>query len=545
MIIKEVKNVSIAIRVWAILALFAIALLANTILNIDGSRQHVRESYQKGVKTLVQSAVSVVRYYQSQSEIGNLSEEEARARALETISNMRFDDGNYIFIGDREGKQIATGVPSLLGKNIMDLQDSKGKYFVREMYSISKNGGGFIDYHWKNPNKQTLEPKTSYAIMLEPWGWMVGSGVNMVALQATTHRAEMTSIGYAIGILAVLSLIVGYFIKTITLPLNRTLAAMKALSKGEGDLTQRIPEEGSKELIFLARYFNQFVESIQSMMLGIQGIGTQVSASATQLTDSVHQIDNSLNQQRNDVDMLATAMTEMLATVEEVAGRTVEANEASRFAAQETQKSSSIIQNNVIEANEMAEVITSAGQAVQKLALDAKNVDTVLEVIRGVAEQTNLLALNAAIEAARAGDHGRGFAVVADEVRTLSQRTQESTLEIQNIIEKLQVGAENVVTVMYQGVDKANKASELSAQAGCKIDESNKQVNKIEGMAQHIATAAEEQTLTVNEINRNVASLSDMATLVSSESTEMANSSRELRGISENLMCTINRFKLA
>ena len=119
MIIKEVKNVSIAIRVWAILALFSIALLANTILNIESSRQHVRESYQKGVKTLVQSAVSVIRYYQSQSEIGNLSEEEARARALETISNMRFDDGNYIFIGDREGKQIATGVPSLLGKNII------------------------------------------------------------------------------------------------------------------------------------------------------------------------------------------------------------------------------------------------------------------------------------------------------------------------------------------------------------------------------------------------------------------------------------------
>ena len=118
MIIKEIKSVSIAIIVWAILALFAIALLANTILNIDGSRQHVRESYQKGVKTLVQSAVSVIRYYQSQSEIGNLSEEEARASALETISNMRFDGGNYIFVGNREGKQIATGVPSLLGKNI-------------------------------------------------------------------------------------------------------------------------------------------------------------------------------------------------------------------------------------------------------------------------------------------------------------------------------------------------------------------------------------------------------------------------------------------
>jgi methyl-accepting chemotaxis protein len=182
---------------------------------------------------------------------------------------------------------------------------------------------------------------------------------------------------------------------------------------------------------------------------------------------------------------------------------------------------------------------------VQKLASDANNVDTVLEVIRGVAEQTNLLALNAAIEAARAGEQGRGFAVVADEVRTLSQRTQESTVEIQNIVELLQSGAGNVVTVMEQGTDRANSASSLSSQAGDTLNIINQEVHKIEEMAQHIATAAEQQTVTVNDINRNVVSLSDMATSVSSESAQMASSGKELRRVSENLMAMINRFKLA
>jgi len=545
MLFQKLKDVSIAVRAWSILGLFAIGLFANTLLNIDKSRQHMRENYERGVETLVQSAVSVIDYYHKQSETGALSKEVAQARALETISAMRFDGDNYIFIGDRDGYQLASGVLSLLGKNIMNLQDSNGLYFVKDLYQTARNGGGFVNYHWKNPDKETLDPKTSYAMMFEPWGWMVGSGMNMVALQAVTYRSEVTSLTYAVGILVVLSLVVGYFIKTITSPLKRTLRAMKTLAQGEGDLTQRLPEEGSKELIHLARYFNQFVASIQSIMLNISDAGTQVSASATQLSNSVHHIDDSLNQQQNDVDMLATAMTEMLATVEEVAGRTAEANDASRLAAKETQNSHTIIQRNVAEANELAQQIDSAGQVVQKLATDARNVDTVLEVIRGVAEQTNLLALNAAIEAARAGEQGRGFAVVADEVRTLSQRTQESTLEIQNIVEKLQTGAENVVVVMNQGAEKANQASALSSEAGQTLDKINREVHTIEEMAQHIATAAEEQTVTVNDINRNVVSLSDMASSVSSESAQMASSGKELRHVSENLMSMINRFKLA
>jgi len=542
---KWIAEVSIAVRAWTILGLFALGLIANTYLNIEQSRQHMRENYERGVVTIVESAKGVVAHYYQLYVSGQLTEKEAQTQALQAVSAMRFDGDNYIFIGDKQGVQLATGVSSLLGKNIMNLQDSTGSYFVQKLYRAASAGGGFVDYNWRNPDKGSTDPKTSYAMQFQPWEWMIGSGMNMVALQAVTERSEVASMGYAAGILVLLSLVIAFFIKTITSPLKRSVKAMENLSKGEGDLTQRLPEEGSIELILLARHFNQFVASVQGIMLNITDAGSQVSSAASQLSTSVHHIDDSLNQQQMDVDMLATAMTEMLATVEEVAGRTVEANDASRLAAEETNKSHVIIGQNVEEANRLADQIQSASDVVSQLAADARNVDTVLEVIRGVAEQTNLLALNAAIEAARAGEQGRGFAVVADEVRSLSLRTHESTLEIQSIVEKLQVGAENIVSVMDQGSEQASNASNLSTRAGNALNRINQEVHTIEEMNQHIATAAEEQTVTVNDINRNVTSLSDMASTVSEESAQMACSSKELRHVSDDLMKMINRFKLA
>ncbi|MDN3611808.1 methyl-accepting chemotaxis protein [Vibrio ostreicida] len=545
MIKQPLSEVSIALRAWAILGLFALGLFANTFLNIDQTREHTRDNYERGVSTLVESATGVIDYHYQLYQSGQLSEGEAQGQALNAIAAMRFDNNNYIFIGDSKGIQLASGVQSMIGKPILALRDSEGKAFVEDLYRVARSGGGFVDYSWKNADSGTMDPKTSYALMFEPWGWMVGSGMNMVALQADLKNSELASIGYAIGILATLSIAIGFFIKTITSPIKRTVRAMETLSRGEGDLTQRLKEEGSKELVLLARYFNQFVGSVQKIMLGISDAGSQVSSASNQLSNSVHQIDDSLNQQQSDVDMLATAMTEMLATVEEVAARTVEANDASRQAAHEASHSHAIINKNVQGANDLADEIQAASQVVQKLASDARNVDTVLEVIRGVAEQTNLLALNAAIEAARAGEQGRGFAVVADEVRSLSLRTHESTLEIQNIVEKLQSGAENVVKVMDEGSAKAINASTLSSEAGGALGKINKEVHTIEEMNQHIATAAEEQTVTVNDINRNMVSLNDMAITVSAESAQMASSSKELGRVSNDLMAMIQRFKLA
>ncbi|UTV29748.1 methyl-accepting chemotaxis protein [Photobacterium atrarenae] len=542
---SSLSHMTIATRVWLILALFAVGLVMNTVLNASKTREHMRENYERGVVTLVESAVGVVSYYHGLSLSGGMTEQAAQQAAIEAVSAMRFDQGNYIFIGDASGVQLVSGVQALVGKNTMGLKDANGVAFVRELYQQGASGGGFVDYLWPSrEDKARLEPKTSYAFTFSPWGWLIGSGMNMEALQADIRRSETIAMFNAMMISGGLSVIIIFFIRSITKPLGQTVQAMRDLSRGEGDLTQRLAEDGPSELVALARYFNQFVGTIQNIMQNISVAGSQVSAAANQMSASTAIVDESLSQQQNDVEQLAAAMTQMLATVEEVAGRTVEANDSSIAAAKRTEESKAIVHENIAEANLLAENISSASTVVDQLAADSRNVDKVLEVIRGIAEQTNLLALNAAIEAARAGEAGRGFAVVADEVRTLSQRTQESTVEIQNIVEKLQIGAENAVQVMSQGREKAQNASRISATAGEVLIEIHREVDVIQAMNQHIATATEEQSLTVNDINRNVVSLKDMSMSVSQESSQTASASEELSRVSDNLMGMINRFKV-
>lgn len=541
----SLSKVSIATRAWMILGLFAVGMVMNTLLDAAKMRDHLRASYEKSVILLVESGVSVIDHYYQLSQNGTLTEAEAQHQALAAVTAMRFDNGNYLFVGDKQGVQLASGVPALVGKNILGLKDPMGKAFVQELYSQARNGGGFVDYKWPNSqNKEQLDPKTSYAAHFSPWQWTIGSGLNMEALQADIAASEMMSILNAIMILSALSVILIFFIRSIITPINRTVKAMRGLSQGEGDLTQRLPETGSIELIALARYFNHFMASLQDIMREVSGSAERLASSASQMVRSTNSVDSSVDKQTQDTEQLASAMMQMLMSVEEVTERTVQATESTVQASRETEQSQSIIKKNIQESQGLAEAINLASDVISRLAEDSRNVDTVLEVIRGIADQTNLLALNAAIEAARAGDAGRGFAVVADEVRTLSQRTQESTTEIQSIVEKLQAAAEQAVEVMSDGALKAGVAAETSESAGKVLNNITQEVNAIQQMNQDIAAASEEQSTTVSGINNNVVSLRDLTANVSNESAQMASASQELMQVSQGMIQLINRFKV-
>ncbi|WP_416886658.1 methyl-accepting chemotaxis protein [Marinospirillum sp.] len=541
----SLSQVSLSARAWMILALFALGIVANSVLDAWKTRTHLRASYETGMTFIVESATHLVGHYYQLSQQGVLTEEEAQRQALAAVSALRFDQGNYIFVGDRRGISIANAVTALIGQDITQLRDPTGHYFVRSLYEVARNGGGFVDYQWPNAsNPDLLDPKTSYAAYFAPWGWTLGSGLNLDALQADIRASEWQSFTTAITIFGILAVILIFFIRSISQPLNKTVRAMKSLSRGEGDLTQRMKEQGSKELVELARYFNTFIGSIQDIMRSVQEAAHQLAAAAKQQSSSVDSVNQNIDYQKASTDELASAMTQLLASVEEVASRTLEASQSTSQAGEASRSNQTTIQRNIEETEQLAQSMTQAGEVIQQLAEDSRNIDKVLEVIRGIAEQTNLLALNAAIEAARAGDAGRGFAVVADEVRTLSQRTQESTTQIQSIIEQLQKVAGEAVNLMQSGVQQAQAAANTSASAGQALSTILHEIQSVQAMNEQIASATEEQSLAVDSINQQVVRLTDLSGNIADESGQMEEAGQHLNQIAGKLLERVDRFRV-
>ena len=316
---------------------------------------------------------------------------------------------------------------------------------------------------------------------------------------------------------------------TVVEPINEAITIAQSLAKG--DLTQTMDGQYAGEFLALAKAMNGSIDKLSNMVDEIRNASTNVFDSSREIAEGNNELSHRTESQASSLEETASAMEELTSTVQQNSENATEANK---------------LANDVMEkATNGGLVVQNAITAMSDINKSSNKIADIISVIDEIAFQTNLLALNAAVEAARAGEQGRGFAVVADEVRTLSLRTQESTLEIQSIVEKLQSGAENVVAVMNQGAEKAVNASQMSTEVGEVLNRINKEVHTIEEMNQHIATAAEQQTVTVNDINRNVVSLSDMASSVSSESAQMASSGKELRRVSDDLMSMIKRFKLA
>ena len=346
-----------------------------------------------------------------------------------------------------------------------------------------------------------------------------------------------------IGLL-VCVLIAFFFPILITRPLNRVISAIEDLAGGEGDLTLRVNVDSKDELGHLSTSLNQFLEKLHDLIRRAATTSSQVREASNQMLQLNSQSQEMIGSQHSSTDMVATAINEMAATVQEVAQSASSAADEARQADADARTGSERVNSSLISIRDLAQDVGRAAEVIHKLETEAEGVGSVLDVIRGIAEQTNLLALNAAIEAARAGEQGRGFAVVADEVRTLASRTQQSTTEIQGMIEKLQCGARNAVSVMDAGREKAQASVERAESAGSSLIEITKAVASISSMNTQIASAAEEQSVVTAEINRNITEISVISDRNSQVSSEAAQASTVLSEYAGELDRIVQNFKI-
>jgi methyl-accepting chemotaxis protein len=251
-----------------------------------------------------------------------------------------------------------------------------------------------------------------------------------------------------------------------------------------------------------------------------------------------------VNKQESETQQLATAIHEMAATVQEVARNTDDAAKAAQEADSETQCGGAVIQQTIHAITQLASEIESSADVIQQLESDSKEIGGVLDVIKDIADQTNLLALNAAIEAARAGEQGRGFAVVADEVRNLAMRTQDSTQQIQDMIERLQKRARSAVQAMEHGREQAKHSVQQAAHADDSLTKISTAVDTISNMNHQIATAAEEQSAVAEEINRNIVNITQVAQATVSIAQETADNSQKLSKMADVFDSVVRQSKL-
>ena len=350
----------------------------------------------------------------------------------------------------------------------------------------------------------------------------------------------------SIGALLVFMVVMTWFLtRQICLPLQAVVAQANAIAAG--DLTHQLERQhiGRDELGMLAKASLKMQDNLRGLIEEVVAAVTQLGTAIEEVSAVSEQSAKGIQSQQQEISLVATAMTQMKATVADVAGNTETASSSASSANALARNGNQDVQRSLVAITRVAEEIEQAGTLVTELERESAQINVVVDVIRGIAEQTNLLALNAAIEAARAGEQGRGFAVVADEVRTLAGRTQASTGEIVAIIETLQARANQAKEVTGQSCEMIRLCVDQSEQTSNGIQQIEEAVAQIADMAIQIASACGEQDAVSDELGRNVERINESANEVALGADHTARACLELSQLAVGLKQTIGRFRLA
>ncbi|MEZ9778940.1 methyl-accepting chemotaxis protein [Vibrio sp. 10N.261.54.A5] len=524
-----------------------IALLALTATGLWTLRVASNMDNKARVTELFKSAYSILSEVEKMAIDGTLEEEQAKQLATRLLRNNIYKDNEYVYVADENMTFIATPLdPQLHGTSFNDFKDGDGNSVGQLIQRVLGNRTGeIIEYTWtqKLPDG-TIEEKLSIAEKTPHWGWVVGTGIGFNEVNARFWSTAQWQLFLCV-------VIAGLILASLIVSIKRMLALLGGEPKDVREAVQAVAQGRIQTSFETQAIDGSIYHAVQQMSKSLAELVSNLDASMLALRGELQRVEDragSIGQltdtQQQSTEMIATAMTEMASSANNVAASASDTARNTDEADKQSQHTQQLIHNTVDNIQGLAGQLGTASEAVANLDNDVNNIAKVLDVIGDIAEQTNLLALNAAIEAARAGEQGRGFAVVADEVRNLAGRTQSSTKEIQLMINNLQEGSRNAIQTMEVCAATSESTVTESQNASEALQQIVVALESISSMSHQIATAAAEQTQVSDDISKRINMIEESGNQLSNVVTESHNSTQTLASLSNELEAWVNRFEV-